>query len=415
MSEMTAIRIAKAATLAAGVALGVAAASVLWRTRVPADLTLESLDPRGYFSDAELARIESYRGPARMIALSSLAAGALVAVASVWKAPQLAGGLSRVARGRVRTGVAVAIVILGVTWIVKLPFAALAHRRRRQYGLSEQGYAAWLGDQALALAVSAVILALVVAGAMVLAGRFGRSWWVAGVPAATAAAVALVLVHPIVIDPLFNRFEPLRDRRLAREIRALAAATGVRIDEVQVADASRRTTTANAYVAGIGPSRRVVIYDTVVGGEVPRQELLVLAAHELAHVGRRHLWKGLAWFGLLAIPATYLVARAADRRGGLGNPAAVPLGLLVALGFMFATLPLQNAVSRRYEAEADWLALEATRDPAGAVALDRRLVRTNLADPDPPALLTFWLGTHPPLMKRIAMAEEWRRRSFAGR
>jgi STE24 endopeptidase len=208
-----------------------------------------------------------------------------------------------------------------------------------------------------------------------------------------------------VVQPLFNRFEPLPDRALAERIQALASREGVDVDEVLVADASRRTTTANAYVAGIGPTRRVVLYDTMLDGRFSEGEILSVSAHELAHVGRRHLWKGLAWFALLAVPGVFLVAWVTERSGGLTEPRLVPLALAVAFAWFLLTQPLQNLVSRRYEAEADWLALTATRDPESAIGLDRRLVLTGLGDPDPPPWVTYWLGTHPPPIDRIAMAE----------
>jgi STE24 endopeptidase len=284
----------------------------------------------------------------------------------------------------------------------------LTHWWRRRYDLSEQAYAGWLRDQAVSLAIQVVLVSVAVAGAMWLASKLGAAWWLAGGPALVAVAVVFVLAQPLVVQPLFNRFEPLPDRALAQRIEALARRNGVEVDKVLVADASRRTTTANAYVAGIGPTRRVVLYDTMLDGRFAEGEILSVSAHELAHVGRRHLWKGLAWFALLAIPGVFLVAWVTERRGGLAEPRLIPLAIAVAFAWFLVTQPLANLVSRRYEAEADWLALTATRDPESAVALDRRLVLTSLGDPDPPAWVTVWLGTHPSPLDRIAMAERFR-------
>ena len=300
----------------------------------------------------------------------------------------------------------VGLVAVVAVWLVQLPLGGVRHWWNRRYGLSRQAYGDWLGDQAIGLGLRAVLVSLAVVGAVFLATRLGRRWWIAGAPALVALGAVFVLAQPLVVQPLFNRFEPLPDQRLAAEVRRLGERLGVEVETVEVADASRRTTTANAYVAGIGPSRRVVLYDNALA-ELSEGELLAIAAHELAHVARRHLWKGTAWFALLSLPALYLVAVATERRGGAAEPAAVPLGLLVVVVFSLVTLPLQNAVSRRYEREADWLALEATRDPDSVASLDRRLVRTNLADPDPPEWVTFWFGTHPPAVDRIGMAEAW--------
>jgi STE24 endopeptidase len=395
--------LAKGLGLAALGALWVAAALVLWRTDVP-DLRLPALDPRDYFSAAELARIDDYRSVARLLFLASLAVEIAVLALFVWKARALATRLERVGRGRVRTSVLVGLaVVLGV-WVAGLPFAAATLVRRRDFGLSDQGWGGWLLDRLTSLGIQAVLVSIAVAGAVWLAGRLGRRWWVAGAPALAAIAVLFILAQPLVIQPLFNRFEPLPDERLASQIEELAAGMGVDVDEVLVADASRRTTAANAYVAGLGPTRRVVLYDTLLDGRFTEGEILFVSAHELAHVERRHLWKGLAWFTLLALPGVFALAWVTNRLGGLG-PRLVPLGLALAFGYVLLTQPLANVVSRRYEAEADWLALQATRDPASGVALEQGFVTTGLADPDPPGWVTFWFGTHPTPMQRIAMAE----------
>jgi len=378
-------------------------ALLLWRTQVP-DLSLPALDPRDYFSPAELERIDDYRRVSRPLFLASLAVEIAVLGLFVWMARPLASRLERVGRGRVRTSVLVGLaVVLGV-WLAGLPFAAVTHVRRRDFGLSDQGWGGWLLDQLTALGVRAVLVSIGVAGAVWLAGRLGRRWWLAGAPALAAIAVLFIVAQPLVVQPLFNRFEPLADERLAGRIEALAAGMGVDVDEVLVADASRRTTTANAYVAGLGPTRRVVLYDTLLDGRFSQGEILAVSAHELAHVERRHLWKGLAWFTLLVVPGVFALAWVTNRLGGL-SPHLVPLGLALTFAYVLLTQPLANAVSRRYEAEADWLALQATEDPASAVALEQGFVTTGLADPDPPGWVTFWFGTHPTPMQRIAMAE----------
>jgi STE24 endopeptidase len=381
-------------------------AALLWRTEVPR-LSLPELDVRDYFPADALERSEEFRRVSRPLFLASLAVQLAVLALLVWKAGALADALARLGRGQVRTGVLVGVAAVLALRLATLPLAGISHWWRRRHDLSEQGYGGWLRDQAVSVGVEVVLVAIAVAGAMWLASRLGGSWWLAGAPVLVVVAVLFVLAQPLVIQPLFNRFEPLPDRNLAARVEALAERMGVNVEDVLVADASRRTTTANAYVAGIGPTRRVVFYDTILDGRFTEGEVLSVTAHELAHVGRRHLWKGLAWFALLAVPGVWLLARLTEARGGLAEPRLVPLTLAAAFVFVLVTQPLQNVVSRRYEAEADWLALEATRDPESAVALDRRLVLTALADPDPPSWVTYWLGTHPPAIERIAMAEEF--------
>jgi STE24 endopeptidase len=389
-------------------ALWIGSALLLAQTTVP-DLELPHVDAARYFSPAELERADDVRGVTRALWAGAVAVELAVLALFAWKGRALARALRRVARGRIRTGVALGLVAALALWLAGLPLAAVRHWWNRRHDLSRQGYDDWLVDRALSLGVRAALVALAVAGVVWLASRLGGRWWLAASPALALLAVGYVLAQPLVVDPLFNRFRPLHlDRELAVEVERLGAKIGVDVETVQVADASRRTTTANAYVAGIGPTRRVVFYDTILDGRFSDRELASVAAHELAHVERRHVWKGVAWFVLLSVPALALVARVTERRGGLRDPALVPLALLVALGFSLVTLPLQNALSRRYEAEADWIALRATDDPEAAIGLDRRLALTSLADPDPPTWAKIVLSTHPPTVERIGMAEAYR-------
>ena len=182
------------------------------------------------------------------------------------------------------------------------------------------------------------------------------------------------------------------------------------MDKVLVADASRRTTTANAYVSGLGPTKRVVFYDTMLDGRFSQPELESVAAHELGHVARSHIWKGLGWFALIAIPGVFLVWWFTERRGGLPDPRLVPLAIAVALVYSLLISPFGNLVSRRYEAEADWMALTATNDPKSFIDLEKQLTVTSLGDPDPPAWSNLLFGTHPTPMKRIGMADAFRTR-----
>ena len=377
---------------------------------MPGDLELPHVDPETHFAPDALERADRFRRVTRALWLAYVMVEVAVLALLAWKARPAAALLRRVARGRVRTGVALGLVAVVAASLATLPLGLVRHWWNRRYGLSEQGFAAWLGDRALALGVRAALVALAVAGTVWLAGRLGGRWWLGGAPALVAAGALYVLAQPVVVEPLFNRFEPLPDRALAAEVKRLGERIGVQVETVQMADASRRTTAANAYVAGVGPTRRVVFYDTILDGRFSDTELASVAAHELAHVERRHVPKGIAWFALLAVPGLGLVALLTERRGGLRDPSLVPLGLLVAVAFSLGTLPLQSAVSRRYEAEADWIALRATGDPDAAIALDRRLTLTSIGDPTPPAWTRILLATHPPPLERIAMAEAYRMR-----
>jgi Zn-dependent protease with chaperone function len=175
-----------------------------------------------------------------------------------------------------------------------------------------------------------------------------------------------------------------------------------------VQDVHEFTTAPNAESVGLGPTRRVILWDTLLG--FPRREVRVVIGHELGHLKHEHIWKGLAWEAVFLLPIGLLIALATRRRGGLYSPRAVPLALLVFVVLQLAVSPLQNAVSSRMESEADWTALNATSDPAAATGLFRRLARTSLADPSPPGWWQALIGDHPTIMRRIEMVKAWQTR-----
>ena len=399
--------LAKRIGLLALAAVWVVSGFLLWRTSVPR-LDLPHLDERAFFSAQELERIHDYRRVSRILLLGSLAAEVVVLALLVWNAGALADFFAGFARGRIRTGVLLGIAVAVGLWLAVLPFGAVSLWWRRRYGLTHQGVTGWLRDQLVALGVELVLVAAAVAVTLALAGWLGRSWWLVGAPAFALAGVLFFLAQPLIVQPLFNRFEPLRNADLAARIKELGRTEGVTVGKVLVADASRRTTAANAYVAGLGPTKRVVFYDTILDGRFTQPELESVAAHELGHVARHHLWKGIGFFAIIAIPGVFLVAWVTNQRGGLEHDASlVPLGIAIALVYSLLLMPFGNLVSRRYEAEADWMALTATRDPASFVDLEKRLTTTSLGDPDPPAWVNLVYGTHPTPLRRIAMAEAY--------
>jgi STE24 endopeptidase len=186
------------------------------------------------------------------------------------------------------------------------------------------------------------------------------------------------------------------------------------VEDVLVSDASRRTTALNAYVSGLGATRRIVVYDTTLE-ELPDKQIESIVAHELGHVVNRDVLTGTLIGALGAAAATALLGWLLTwtpllRRAGAdgpGDPRVVPLVLfLLAAGTLLAT-PLQNTVSRQIEARADLHALDATRDPESFVDMQRRLSTTNLSDPDPPAAWQWFFGSHPTTAQRVAFAEDW--------
>jgi STE24 endopeptidase len=251
-------------------------------------------------------------------------------------------------------------------------------------------------------ASTTIVLAIV----LLLAKRLPRTWWLA------AAGVVLVLAIGLqFVFPYLERIgtHPIRSPELASQIGTLERREHVGRPVVRVSPVSDRTSAANAYSIGIGPSRSVIIWDTLLDGRFKPREVRFVVAHELGHLARWHIWKGIAWGVLFGLPIFGLVAYETGRRGGLRRPENVPLALFTLAVAGIMVMPLANAVSRHYEAEADWMAVQATRDPVAGRALFVDFVRTDLQNPDPPGWVKVFLENHPSALARVEQVAAWRR------
>ncbi len=370
--------------------------------------------PATVFSPAQVHEAETFSRWARVWSWSSLAVGLLVAC---WLGFSRYGA-ALVARlpgpWWVRAVLAVAALAL-IGRLVTLPFAVLLRRLVRDHGLSHQPWAGFAADLARSEAVTIVTTSIGVVVLLACARRWPTAW-----PAVAGALLAgLVLlgsfVYPVVVEPLFNSFTPLPEGQLRTEILHVAAAEHVQVDDVLVADASRRTTTLNAYVSGFGSTRRVVLYDNLVN-DLPPREALSVVAHELAHARHQDPLVGSligAAGSLAAVGLLGLLVSAGPWRRDVGDPRMVPLLLaLVAAGTLLAS-PVVNLVSRQIETRADVDALEATHDAGAFIDMQRELSVRALADPTPPALSQLWFGSHPTALTRIAIARQLERRGDA--
>jgi STE24 endopeptidase len=310
------------------------------------------------------------------------------------------------------------LAVVALANLATLPFAAWRHTVVTRYGLATQGWRGWAVDQLKAFAVTAVIAAVALLGFFTVTRLAPRWWWALGAAAAAALVVLLSFVVPVLVEPVFNRFTPMPPGPLRDELIALAARDGVPVRDVLVADASRRTRAVNAYVSGIGPTRRIVVYDTLLR-EAPPEEVVAVVAHELGHAKARDVVAGtlLGALGMAtAVVGLYLLDgwRPLLRAAGvttIAEPRAFPLILAVATVLGLVATPLQAAYSRRIEARADAHALALTGDPGAFEAMQRRLATVNLGDPDPPRWEYLYWATHPSTVERIAAARAYARES----
>jgi len=388
-----------------GLAVGwVVAAWLLTRTTVPGNLHTPHVAVRAVFPADVLHRAAHYDGVLRWLWVASTLVTLAALALFVHLGPRIARAWEL---GRVATGVMVgAVTTLGV-WAAGLPFGALQLWWDRRYGLERQSYLEWVLGQWPALIGQVIGLTIALTVLLLLAGRFGRRWWLVAAPLSVAVGAVLLLVLPYV-ETLGTR--PPHHTATAARIRQLAREEGVGSTPVRIESVHDQTTAANAMATGIGPSARVFIWDTFLDGRYSGREIEVVAAHEFGHVAHHHIWKGLAWSLLLTVPVFWVVERATRRRGGLDKPEVVPYALFVLALIGLVVTPFGNAVSRRYEAEADWSALRATHDPAAAASVFRKFTRYDLVQPDPPLWSYIWIDNHPTVAQRIAMA-----RAYAGR
>jgi STE24 endopeptidase len=401
---MTATRVAKGSTLLVLVAGWLVAAWLLTRTTIPANLREPHVSAAAEFPARVLDRSARYDGVLRWlwVAGTLLTLAALVVFTKL--GPRIAAAWEL---GRVGKGIMVGTVTTLGTWAVTLPVGGVALWWGRRYHLEKQDYLSWVLEQWPSLIGQVIGLTIGLTILLLLAGRFGRRWWLVAAPLFTVLGALLVLLLPYV-ESIGTR-SPHHTAVNAR-VRELAREEGVGDTPIRIQNVSDETTAANAFATGIGPTARVFVWDTFFDGRFTNREIELVLAHEFGHVAHRHIWKGLGWSLLLTLPAFFVVELATRRRGGLERPEVVPYALLVLALIGLVITPFGNAVSRRYEAEADWSALRATHDPASAESLFRKFTRYDLVQPNPPLWSYVMIDNHPTVVQRIALARAYRAR-----
>jgi STE24 endopeptidase len=361
----------------------------------PAPSKAVPVDAREYFSAHDLDRSHAFRRGQRAIMLASTALDAGLGAWFVARPPRWLK--------TTHPAVAAAALTVGST-AVGLPLSALSRERSRRVGLDTQTWRAWGSDIVKATAIGAPLAGG--AGWLVVGGmrRYGDRWWLPGAAGLTAAGVLTLVAGPTLIDPLFNKFEPAEPEVAAR-IQGIAARAGVKVDRVLVMDASKRTTASNAYVTGLGATKRVVFYDTLLR-DFSDAEVDFVVAHEFAHVRHRDVQTGLA---IVAVSSPAMVFGIAELARALGArpdarafaPLAVAAGLLApALGV------ITNGFSRAIERRADRFAMGFVEDPTTQIDFQKRICVKNVAEPEPPRWVQALYGSHPTTLERIAIAAE---------
>lgn len=421
-----------AAALAIVLAAGLVADLVLWpRDQLPPVADVEQLQ---FFSQAVIDRAQSFRGIQSWLGLAASLAMVLVPLAIAFWWPRSGRALAdggRLARWTDRrSGVLFgrggpwtdALVGAGVALfalLVAVPFQFVGFLRARDYGLSVESIPGWLWSWLLGALLTMLAVALLAMLAGVLIRKLARVWWLAFGVSLVVLAIVFQALAPIVIEPMFADFTKAPAGALRSDVESLAKKSGVKAGEVYTVDAAARTTGANAYVTGLGSTKRVVIYDTLVNDFSPGERRQVVA-HEFGHAHYRDLLVGLMWFAFVALVSMFaidILARTlAEHRGvDFASPAGIAMVLAAAMIAIAISQPAANAWSRAIEARADAFALRVTQKPAESISLTQRLTIQNISRPQPPAVRQFLFGTHPTPIDRIGMATTVQRNQAAGR
>jgi STE24 endopeptidase len=395
--------------VAVGAAVVVAELAVLLLR--PRDGVIEPAEVRAqsYFSHSEIERARDYRRPQLALYGGVLAVElGVLALLAARPPARLRGPFRRPVLAGVVAGAALSI---GVSAAV-LPLKVVSRQRAKDVGLVTQSWTGYARDTAVSWGVGAIIAGAAAAAGLALIRRFPRRWWAPGSALVVAFGVVSIYAGPIVLDPLFNTFKPLPPGQARSDVLEIARRARVDVGQVYAVDASRRTTAANAYVTGLGKTKRVVLYDTLLEN-FSRDELRLVIAHELGHVRHHDVPNGLLYlaivapFGLLA--AARLTRRLAPQEGLRPGPAILP-ALALSLTVMTTTIgTISNQLSRAVEARADSFSLLLTGQPKPFISFERRIAVRNLADPDPPGWQTFLLATHPPVIDRIGIGVAYER------
>jgi STE24 endopeptidase len=369
----------------------------------PAPVRAES-----YFSASEIERARDYQRPQLALYGGALLVQVGVLALLVARPPRrLQGPFRRPLVAAAVTGAALSVTIS----VAVLPLKVIGRERARDVGLITQSWSGYARDAAVSWGIGGVIAGAGAAAGLALIRRFPRRWWVPGSAVVVAFGVITIYAGPVVLDPLFNTFKPLPAGQVRSDVLELARKAGVDVGEVYEIDASRRTTAANAYVTGLGHTKRVVLYDTLIEN-FSRDELRLVVAHELGHVHYDDVPWGLLYLALVAPFGMLAVARLTGRlapSGSAGSPAMLPA---LALGITVMTTAItmvSNQYSRAIEARADAFALQSTGQPRPFISFEQRITLRNLSEPDPPGWMTFLTATHPPAVERIGLGVAYER------
>jgi len=302
-----------------------------------------------------------------------------------------------------------ALIFAAITAAIYIIVLPLQYYRsfvvEHRFGLSNQTVQSWFADILKDRAISFAVSMLVLTSVYTLMRYLPGWWWIAAALLFILFIIIANFIFPVLIDPLFYKFTPLTDSVLKDKITRISETAGIKVGSIMVADASRKTSRLNAYFAGLGKTKRIVIYDNLLLNNTD-EKILSVIAHEIAHWKYRHIPAGIAlesaWILLM-----FFILRFIQQNFRTDTGVRLVLILFILYSFLtFIAAPFQNFISRQFEKQADRVSVELTQDPKTAVMVFKVLASTNLSNVDPSPVLKYLIYSHPPLIERIKDAEK---------
>lgn len=380
----------------------------LWFTLFPGGVSTQALT---YFKAEQIQNGRAYSFLPRLIYVLSFLFQAGFLVWFIWsgRAESLSRRCLQFPRGKAWVGILTFFVIVWVyLCLIQLPLSFLSgFYWQHLWGFSTQSLGSWVKDF---IQESGLDLLISGAGVLFLFSAFRmwpKTWWISCTFFFSLWLIIQSVVWPIWVAPLFNRFEPVQNPEISAMVHELADKAGLEIDQILVMDASKRTTKANAYFAGLGGTKRIVLYDNLIRDYSP-EEIKAVLAHEIAHWQKGHIVKGLLLgiLGSLILWGGAYLVLGPGRTGNRHPPEVWAVFLLFVMVATFVSSPVQNYISRQMEIEADQTAIQLTGDAQAAIRLQTHLALKNRSDLSPPEFIEWFSYTHPSVLTRIEKIKE---------
>jgi STE24 endopeptidase len=301
-------------------------------------------------------------------------------------------------------------------FLATFPLSYISYSLSKTYHISTQSFPSWMKDELIDFWINYGTMLIIVPIMYWLMKKSTKRWWLYAWLLSIPFTLFMMFLQPVVIDPLYNDFYPLKNKELETKILAMASKAHIPAQHVFEVNMAEKTNAMNAYVTGIGSNARIVLWDTTLN-KLSDNQILFIMAHEMGHYVEKHIYFGIAGYLLLSLFGLYIAYRLMNwvtRRFGkelkitdVRDIQSLPLFLLIISMLMFASSPLTNLISRYEETRADRYAINMTKNPEAAITSFQKLTRSGLSQVNPPLLVKIFRYDHPSMLDRISMLEEY--------